>query len=212
MANGEETSLGRYLKGVFCLEGEWTGNLNHPSSVEPILQLLRNRDPHFAYIHRFVVTGAELKLYLCKWTLKKYGKYPILHLACHGNSGSLFFNSSQRDRGVALDDLEAMLEGKCRGRIIYFASCNVLDIEGHRIRRFLEATGALAVCGYRESVDWITTSAFELMLFAGLQDNARTVSGMKAARKRIKLEAGPLVRRLGFHMAIRRPRQRASTY
>jgi hypothetical protein len=46
--NRNGTSLGRYLKGVFCLEGEWTGDLKHSSSLEPILQLLRNRDTRFS--------------------------------------------------------------------------------------------------------------------------------------------------------------------
>jgi hypothetical protein len=55
-------SLGPYIKGVFCLEGEWTDTLKRPSSLETILQLLRYRDARFAYIHRFVVTDAELQL------------------------------------------------------------------------------------------------------------------------------------------------------
>ena len=66
----------------------------------------------------------------------------------------------------------------------------------------------LAVCGYRDYVDWIVSTSFELMLLAALQDNAPTVSGMKAVRRRIKLEAGTLVRRLRFHMVVRKGRSR----
>ena len=164
MSNASGTSLGRYLKGVFCLEGEWTGDLKHPSSLEPILQLLQNRDPRFSYVHRFVVTESELKLYLEKWTLKKYKGHPILYFACHGNSGTLFFNSSRRDPGVSLDELEAVLEGKCKGRVICFGSCGSLNMESQRVRRFLQKTGALAVCGYKADVEWMTSTAFELIL------------------------------------------------
>jgi hypothetical protein len=128
VANGIDTSLGRYIKGVFCLEGEWTGNLKRPSSLEPILQLLRNRDPQFSYVHRFVVTKSELDLYLQKWTLKKFRDHPILYLACHGSFGTFFFNSSLRDPGVDLDHLEDLLRGKCKGRVICFGSCGALDI------------------------------------------------------------------------------------
>jgi hypothetical protein len=203
-------SLGLYIKGVFCLEGEWTDTLKRLSSLEPILQLLRNRDHHFSYIHRFVVTDAELRLYLAEWTLKKYADHPILYLAYHGNEGHLFFNSSRRVSGVSLDDLEETLAGRCRRRIICIGACGALDQEGRRVERFLEATGALAVCGYRKYVDWMRSTAFELMLLALLQENAPTIGGMRAARKRIRAEAATLVRNLGFHMAILKGRPRTA--
>ena len=209
MTNGYDTSLGKYIKGVFCLEGEWTGDLRRPSSLEPILQLLRNRDPEFSYVHRFVVTQSEFQLYLGKWTLKKFRQYPILYLACHGDSGNLFFNSSRRDPGVSLDDLEELLRGKCKGRVICLGSCGSLALRSQRRMRFLEETKALAVCGYEGHVDWILSTAFELILLFELQINAPTITGMRAAHARIKKTAGTLVRTLGFQMSVRKVRRHA---
>lgn len=208
MASNDDTSLGKHIKGVFCLEGEWTGDLRHPSSLEPILELLRNRDRRFSYIHRFVITRDEFTAYLKKWTLKKYSGYSILYLACHGAEGQLYFNSSRRDPGISLDELEQSLAGKCRRRIICLGSCSALDIEGRRIEQFLETTCAVAVCGYRFDVDWIKSTAFELLLLACLQVNAPNVRGMRAARKTIRQDAGTLAKSLGFHMVIRKPKSR----
>ena len=205
-----ETSLGRYPKSVFCLEGEWTDDLRHPSSIEPILQLLRNRDPRFAYIHRFVGTDAELRRYLTKWVLKRYATFPILYLACHGVSGSFLFSSSRRAHAVTLDEIEECLEDKCRGRVICLGACDSLDAEGRRIERFLEKTRALAVCGYKGSVDWMKSTAFELMLLAELQASGPNVSGMRAANRRLKVEAASLVKSLGFRMVVRKGRRPAS--
>jgi hypothetical protein len=200
-------SLGDYVKGVFCLEGEWTRNLRQPSSLEPILQLLRNRDQHFRYIHRFVISRAELEVYLRKWTQSRYADHPVLYLACHGQKGNFFFSSSARVPGVSLDDLEELLSGRCKGRVICLGACGSLDQEGRRVERFLGETGALAVCGYRGDVDWMTSTAFELMLLAMLQQNASTVGGMRAVKRRLRSEAATRVRNLGFHMAIREARR-----
>ena len=205
MAN-DEASLGNYIKGVFCLEGDWTGDLKHSSSMEPILQLLRNRDPRFSYIHRFVVTRTEIQIYLRKWALKKLRDHPILYVTCHGDSGNFFFNSSRRESRVSLDDLEEWLRGKCKGRIICFGSCGSLDIGGQRVAKFLKETQALAICGYKGYVGWISSAAFELILLAELQVNAPTIAGTRAARNRIKKEAGSLASNLGFRMIIRRGR------
>lgn len=207
--SSNDTSLGDHIKGVFCLEGEWTGDLRHPSSLEPILQLLSNRDRRFSYIHRFVITRDEFTVYLKKWALKKYRDYPILYLACHGTEGQLYFNWSRRDPGVSLDELEEFLAGKCRGRILCFGSCSSLDIDARRIEQFLDRTGAVAVCGYRYDVDWIKATAFELLLLASLQLNAPVVRGMRAAHKTIRRSAGTLAKSLGFRMVIRKPKRRA---
>ena len=206
MATGNNASLGPYIKGVFCLEGEWSGDLKGPSSMEPILQLLQNREPRFAYIHRFVVRKPELAFYLQKWALRKFRDHPILYLACHGDPGIFYFNSSRRDPGVTLDDLEEWLGGKCKGRIICFGSCGSLDIGGPRVARFLDETKALAVCGYKGYVDWIASTAFDLFLLAELQGNAPTVAGMRAVRSRVRRQAGSLATNLGFRMVVRKVR------
>jgi hypothetical protein len=49
------------------------------------------------------------------------------------------------------------------------------------------------------------------MLLALWQENAPTIGGMRAARKKVQPEAATLARDLGFHMAIRKRRARAET-
>jgi hypothetical protein len=68
----------------------------------------------------------------------------------------------------------------------------------------LKCTGALAVCGYSSSVDWLRATAFELLVFAAMQDNALTVAGAKAMKRRIGREACDLSKELGFRMVVRK--------
>lgn len=191
-------------KGVFCVEGDWSSDLEKPSSVHPILLLLRERlGVPFIYLPH-VNTTAQLEKDLSKWTQKKYADYPILYLAYHGKGDRLTIDRE----GVDLDWFAEKLRGKCEARIIHFGSCGTMGIHGNRINRFLEQTGALAVSGYTTDVDWLVSAAFELLFFAEMQGNVFFVSGAKAIRKRImsmRGETGQLAKRLNFRMVIRPP-------
>jgi hypothetical protein len=55
----------------------------------------------------------------------------------------------------------------------------VLNIDKRKLKAFLTTTGALAICGYRNDVDWVRSSAFELLLLSELQDNAFDGRGIR---------------------------------
>ena len=192
-------------RGIFCLEGTWSRSLKKQSSVEPILQLLRQWDPVFVrFVHRDVDTGGSLRYYLDKWTKNSYADYPILYLAFHGEQGTLCIGDQRRRDGqVRLEDLERMLAGKCGKRIIYFAACATVGIHGNRLNAFLRKTGALAVCGYTADVDWLVATAFELLVFAAMQENALSKSGARAMKRRIYDASPQLAKRLGFRMVVK---------
>ena len=138
--------------------------------------------------------------YLAKWPLQRYANFKILYLAFHGEPEKLFVG----DRGntVDLDWLEERLDASCRGCLIHFGSCGTMDTHGKRLQRFMKRTGALALCGYQTDVDWMLSSAFELMLMSTLQKNAFTRAGLEAAKRRITREAAGLVRELDFRFII----------
>lgn len=167
-------------KGIFCLEGIWDSDLSQPSTVSPILELLR-LNMKIPYIHKDFATEEELEYYLKKWVQKRYSKYPILYLACHGKKSAL-----QLDRSTyGLDQIADHLEGQCRNRIIVFASCCTLGVDKRHIKRFLKRTGALAVCGYKFYVDWLKSTAFELLLLSAMQDNEFSGRGIRAIEERV---------------------------
>jgi hypothetical protein len=200
-----------YKKGVFCLEGDWNRDLTRSPSVEPILELLcRAEDYCMPYLHRHVATRHDLAHHLTTWTQKKYSSFPILYLAFHGDPGTI--KVSDRRRGmnlVSLDILEEQLRGKCGGRIIHFGSCATLAVGGRRVDAFLQATGALAVCGYLDYVDWLKSTAFDLLVLSAMQQNTLTPSGVRAMQRRISREAPGLAKELTFRMIVRKGTRRA---
>jgi hypothetical protein len=189
-------------KGVFCLEGDWYPDLRRPTTVGPVLDLLEKSNiPPVPSIRRDTGTVPELEYYLQKWTQQRYARYPILYLGFHGSPGELHLGSGPGE-SVNLDWLEDRLAGKCKGRVIHFGSCGTLATHGNRLNRFLERTGTLAVCGYKAEVDWMLSTAFEIILLSGFQRNTLTRPGMAAVQRRVRSQAARLVRDLKFRMVI----------
>lgn len=174
----------------------------------PILNLLKGNRPYSVnFIFRDIGTREEFDYYLGKWVQKKFAQYPILYLAFHGDPDLIHIGEKVGGgkESVSLRDLADTLEGRCKGRIIFFSSCSTLNVHGNCLNALLRRTQALAICGYSSDVDWITSAAFELVVLSSMQLNAFTVAGAKAMRARIKREMPHMVTKLRFKMVIRKP-------
>jgi len=181
-------------KGVFCLEGLWENDLRRPSSVRPILDLLENCR-YIPNVYRDFATREEFDFYLRKWCQRTYDPYPILYLATHGTESGLCLGRDE----ISLDDVAEIIEGQCANRVVIFGSCSVMNVDKRHLKRFLRQTGALAVCGYRLDVDWLKSTAFELLLLSEMQDNEFSGRGIDAIETRAE-EIGRMFRELEFRM------------
>ncbi|MFC5271940.1 DUF6642 family protein [Adhaeribacter terreus] len=195
-------------KGIFCLEGLWEQNLRRKSSVHPILELLE-RNGVCSNIYKDSATHEEFEYYLDRWKLKSIGeKYPILYFAFHGSKGCINITDSC---DYTLEMLGDFLEGTCERKIIFFASCETLNIDARRIHSFLNKTKALAVIGYKSEVDWMLATAFELLVLNALQDAPFDSKGIEEIGTVIKTEYGKLHSILDFRMFVNKehfPRKR----
>jgi hypothetical protein len=167
-------------KGIFCLEGDWWGDLKKPASVEPMLQLLESAD-QVPFIHRDVDTRATFEHYLGKWAQETHRDYPILYLAFHGEEGQIIVGDRRKTESrVSLEELGAFLKDACSKRVIHFGSCSTLALHGNTIKSFLRKTQALAVMGYEQDVDWMDSTAYDLLALAAAQDVSFTIHGANA--------------------------------
>jgi hypothetical protein len=190
--------------GVFCLEGDWSTDLRNPSTVEPLLHMLRQSEYQVPYIHRNIATIDAMAHYIHQWLLKRYHRYPILYLGLHGSSdGFLHLGPGARDPQVTIDELEEGLEGLCSGRVFFFASCGMLDIHGALLNRFLRRTDALAVCGYKGDIDWLGSAAMDLLVLGSFQQQRMTVRGLQRVRRRIDHDTYGLAKGLQFRMVVK---------
>lgn len=168
------------MKGIFCIEGIWEDDLRKKSSIRPILELLENHQ-NIPFIYHDCATFEELEYFVNKWSLQRYQNYPILYFAFHGNPNEIMFGN----KPYSLDQLADILYNKCKNSVIIFGSCSTLAIDKRHLNRFLKATGALAICGYKNSVDWLESTAFEMLLLFYLQENKFDGRGIVSITKKV---------------------------
>lgn len=191
--------------GIFCLEGEWTRDLKRPSSVRPILELLRAQHPFPPFIHRGVGTTEEFRYYLNRWTQSGYSRYPILYIASHGSEGAICIGDQRhKSKNITLPVLAKLLENKCRGRFIHLGGCETLFQDERRIQSFLRTTNAIAVTGFRREVYWTESTVFELMLFEELQGSRITRRVAHGLEKKVKGRISSLAREVDFRIVVRK--------
>ncbi len=152
--------------GIFCLEGEWEPDLRKRDSVLPVLELLE-RLGEIKFIYRDVATTQEVTGYLTKWGQSRYDDFPVLYLATHGDKGQLKWGARQ---WMSLDLLAHSLPESARGCWIYLGSCLTL-FDPQDVRKFVDETGVEAVLGYRKSVDWIESAAFDVILLSAMANH-----------------------------------------
>ena len=192
--------------GIFCLEGDWWGMPHKRATVEPMLTLMREAEGwEIPYKHRDVATRTEFEHHLRKWQQGNHDVFPILYLAFHGEQGRLIVGANEREPGAKmdLDELETLIDVRGRNRMIFFGSCSTLALHGRRINRFLENTGLQAVCGYKDYVDWMDSTTFDLMLLSHLcllptVTSVRILNEYKKVRKKL----APLAKELSFRMEL----------
>ncbi len=124
----------------------------------------------------------------------------------HGDSGEVgsdptleIGNRSQ----ITLQQLEDWIDGRCKGRLIYFGSCYVMQTHGHRLKRFVRNTQSVAVAGYREEIDWLEAAAFDTLALHQIQNAAFTKSSIEAFDRHLNQTAPGLYERLGFRLVTK---------
>ena len=194
-------------KGVFVLETDhWHGQKDR-SSVEPMLRLLeRLKGYQVPYQYRTVSTRGELEYALDQYCRPSYKTHPVLYLAFHGHPAADGEPSGigLADGPVDLGELGAMMEGGCASRVIYFGSCSTLDTHGNRLNSFLTQTKAIAVGGYKEEIDWLESTAFDMLFLGAIQwHSLRRRDSVRRFDEELKSTAPGLYRALGFRLVVR---------
>jgi len=151
-------------KYIYCLEGNWNKNPRSNQSIKPILELL-NTTSGVKYIYRKCNSKDELLEYLRQYTFKRYQNYTILYLAFHGRKNRIFTGKEY----TTLKEIADVLDGKLDNKIIHFGSCLTLGTDETKITDFINRTDCLFISGYKKAVDYIDSTAFELLYLNVLQ-------------------------------------------
>ena len=164
-----------WQRGIFCLETVWNDSKDQ-TSIRPVLELLRDY-LGVPFIHRHAVTLDAFEHHVAEWLGEDSKEFPILYLAYHGDAGSLALKDKQhkdkqhKDKRLNLPEIASILRehGGCKNRLVHFASCSTLNVKEDELACFASEIAASAVSGYEKEVDWLASTAFELMYLESLQ-------------------------------------------
>jgi hypothetical protein len=188
------------MKNIFCLEGIWYGDHRDNTSILPVLDIL-HRFYGIDFVHHRCATKEELIFALKRWKLKSFNKkYSILYLAFHGEENLISLGKEK----ITLQEISEIIEDKCEGVVIHIGSCLTLKIDKRKIQNFLESTKALAIMGYKETVDYMESTSFDLSLFNYmLSENLKLNRfGMKKLHNSIFENRKSQIKELGFRMEV----------
>jgi len=180
-----------YKKNIFCLEGDWQKDLRDNSSINAALLFL-HQNCGIKYIYKQCGTRENLEYYLKLWKMKRYSTYSICYFAFHGESESIRVGKDT----VTLDELADMLQGSCKDKIIHFGSCKTLDATNDTIIKFLKKTEALCICGFKNEIDFVESTAFDMLLIELFQ----RYKDVSKVLKYIEHYYAALVKKLNFKL------------
>lgn len=186
------------MKGIFCIEGFWYGDHRDKTSVLPILELA-HRINDLPYIHHKCGTLEEFTYSINRWKTKTFHKkYPILYLAFHGDKGLVNIGKTS----ITLDELGEILGTKCEGVVIYFGSCETMNIDRRHLQRFLENTKTLAILGFKQEVNWMRSASFDIQMLSYFLENKFDSKGIEKIYTDIHQNCKHLIKELSFSMEI----------
>lgn len=159
--------LRSYPKNIFCLESLWNTEVESKLTVLPLLELV-SRINGIKYVHLSSNTLSEFEFNL-KF-LHRRPTYQILYLAFHGSSGHISFD----DHDLSIEDLASILHGRFKNLTIHFGSCSTMNVDSKKLEQFTKDSGIRMLSGYAKNIDWVHSSAFEVLYFSALQEYKNT--------------------------------------
>ena len=181
-------------KGILCIEGSWENDHRDKKSVEKALEFLECIE-NVKFIVKQCHNQATLEELTRDSMQSRYSKYSILYLAFHGKPGMI--NVGKRSKYVSFDEVADMIGDKANGKIIHFGCCSTLKLDGWAIRRFIKKTNALAVSGYSKDIDFVRSTAFDIMYFQQCQrafDIRKVTKQMKKYHSKLGNELGFVIK------------------
>lgn len=172
-------------KKIFCVEADWNFQKAKNCSIKGVLDFLKSCDEIPGYVRIYCSSMHELKTALKRFAkMKQPAKPQILYIACHGSTGAIEFDGELLEL-EELGDILAGAFGSARKGVIVFGSCSTASAYQKRLKNFLEKTGAFAVVGYTNDVDFSYSTAFEMLLLRELQKNDFSMKGYCAVRRKV---------------------------
>ena len=86
--------------------------------------------------------------------------------------------------------------------MIYFGSCETMNIDKRLIKGFMEKTKVLAVLGFKQEVNWLRSASFDIQMLSYFFENKFDSKGIEKTYNLIHTNCKSLVKELYFRMEV----------
>lgn len=177
-------------KGIIAIES-WDGSqMNEPrGGMKSLINFVSDfHESKFSF--NFLYTPEELRYILQNTPTRNFS---LLYLALHGKPDRIQ-TGMYSEFEITLDQLAKMMGRRFEGFGVHLASCAVMSSSEESIYDFMNKTGVLFVSGYRNYVDFISSSLVDLALINNwmfAKNYKRMFENMyKSALKQLLIENG----------------------
>lgn len=191
--------------GVAVIESKWAPDSN--VSVRGLFDLvseMATENPH-GYHYEMANSEAAIKESIPR--IARYRDCKYLCLAMHGNGDGLHLMNGERLSRTELRNVLIRIKTTRGSKLdgVYLSSC----IFGtHQLADFIfqQSASVSWIAGYSEEVDWLDSSALDLLFFNHLvwSEASTEAEKIKEVAKRITEVAPGLARELGFGIYVRK--------
>lgn len=177
---------------ILCIESAWSTDPDvEKQTVSNLLNDLRaDADGgDIDYTRQYCASKSQLKRLMEQLDFKPFD---VIYFASHGRPGKL---DLARDT-VSVETLADYMDGRATGKVIYFASCAVLNLNDDELRSIVKRTGAKYICGYTTFVDWTQSRAMDGLVLQAMAKYQRPTWLWKSLMK----QYADLMKQTGFYM------------
>ena len=97
-----------------------------------------------------------------------------------GESNSICLNNYF----YSLQEIAEIFEGRLAGKILHFSNAKVLDLDEEEAQYFLDITGAMAISGYGNEFDGISSSNLDKAFFSLFKEDDNMFEVVEELHKR----------------------------
>ncbi|MBI4944985.1 MAG: hypothetical protein HY840_01135 [Bacteroidetes bacterium] len=194
------------FKSILVLESSWESDSLEPFSVWPLVNGFANASGIRAYHRNFDNTDS-----FCHWIKvfnNKKNNYPmpkLLYIAAHGKDNQICATGNNINR----ETIFATLKKSKNIEYVHFGSCLFGNISN--LKSLLDKAKHIKMAaGYKEKVDWVDSTTFDLMLWQRISTRDEKDKNKKlqtVVENFVNNEVKVLAENLGFRCRYRYGRE-----
>jgi hypothetical protein len=191
--------------GIAVIEGIWKRKSN--VSIRGLFDVIANIQFENPNAYHYEMAGSKAAFKEVVTRISGMSECKFVYVATHGSDDGLSFHNGDVMKPAELKKLLVEIARTPRHKLrgIHLGACSAL-MEETAEELFSDDIGVKWVAGYSENIEWIDSSALDLLFYRRYLQSVETSSSkiVRDVTARLVEDVPGLIRTLGFHVFARR--------